>query len=79
MFNRLESGGVVHGAWVVDSTALRERAARGDAKKCRIALQRDWNVSPLTPDNFLRPQRKTRDKAGQVGQDGGSTLHAERP
>jgi hypothetical protein len=54
MFNRLESGGLVHGAWVVDSTALRERAARREKVPNRIpAFQRDWNVSPLTPDKFF--------------------------
>ena len=28
MFNRLESGGLVHGAWWWTAAALRERAAR---------------------------------------------------
>lgn len=53
MFNRLEAGGLVHGAWWWTAAALRERAAKRDAKKCRIALQCDWNVSPLAPDKFF--------------------------
>ena len=52
MFNRLESGGLVHGAWVVDCDCS-PRACGGGTRKCRIALQCDWNISLLTPDKFF--------------------------
>jgi len=53
MFNRLESGGLVHGAWVVDCDRSPRACGETGREKCRIALQCDWNVSPLAPDKFL--------------------------
>src|SRR5574338_444093 len=53
MFNRLESSGLVHGAWVVDCHRSPRACGETGREKCRIALQCDWNVSPLAPDKFL--------------------------
>ena len=53
MLNRLESGELADGAWAVTRGRFSKGSGEKGREKCRIALQCDWNVSPLMPDKFF--------------------------